>query len=152
MTSNPIQPQPAKAGKDRTMPVGDFYADFARASFGANVAAAAGAIMAGVDGVKMPKITDWISGPGCIVTNGAPWENVKQAFDFVERFAALRAEVRGRGESGAVRLLAQHVSRRRGHGAGGLPARRVGSRGGGHEEGEGGGGKRNMRRRRWRRA
>jgi hypothetical protein len=88
---------PATAGKDRGMPVADFYADFAGASFGANVAGAAGAIMADVDGVKMPKITDWITGPGCIVTNGAPWEKVKGQFDFVERFAALREQVRGAG-------------------------------------------------------
>jgi hypothetical protein len=85
------------ASKDRSMLVADFYADFARANFGANVEAAAGAIMAGVDGVHMPKFTDWISGPGCIVTNGAPWENVKQQFDFVDRFAALRPQVRGAG-------------------------------------------------------
>jgi hypothetical protein len=85
------------AGKDRGMPVADFYADFARANFGPNVGAAASAIMAGVDGVKMPKITDWISGPGCIVINGAPWENEKQQFDFVDRFAALRPQVRGAG-------------------------------------------------------
>jgi hypothetical protein len=95
--ADPVTGAPATAGKDRGMPVADFYADFARASFGANVAAAAGAIMAGVDGVKMPKITDWISGPGCVVVNEAPWEDVKRQFDFVEQFAALRAQVRGTG-------------------------------------------------------
>ncbi len=95
--AKPIHPQAEKAGKDRGMPVADFYADFARANFGANVAAAAGAIMGDVDGVKMPKVTDWITGPGCIVTNGAPWDNVRRQFDFVDRFAALRAQVRGAG-------------------------------------------------------
>jgi hypothetical protein len=88
---------PAKAGKNRAMPVADFYADFARANFGGAVAAEAGAIMAGVDGVAMPDIAGWILGPGCILTNGAPWEGVRRRFDFVDRFAALRPRVRGAG-------------------------------------------------------
>ena len=89
--------EPVTAGQERAMPVADFYADFARASFGADVAAEAGAIMAGVDGVNMPKITDWMTGPGCIVINKAPWEDVKRQFDFVDNFAALRPRVLGAG-------------------------------------------------------
>jgi len=84
-------------GKNRAMPIDDFYADFARASFGENVAAAAGAIMAGIDGVKMPKVTDWKSGPGGIVANAAPWEQVRKQFEFVNSFAALRSQIRGAG-------------------------------------------------------
>ena len=53
--------------------------------------------MAGVDGVKMPKVTDWKSGPGDIVKNGAPWEEAEKQFQFVESFAKLRPQVRGAG-------------------------------------------------------
>jgi hypothetical protein len=94
---NPSQPQSATAGKDRGMPAADFYADFARANFGANVAAAAGSIMEGVDGVKMPTVTDWKFGPGWIVVTNAPWQQVKKQFEFVESLAKLRLEVRGAG-------------------------------------------------------
>ena len=85
----------AMAGKDRAMPIADFYTDFARANFGENVAAAAGAIMASVDGVKMPHITDW--GPGSITVNPAPWENVKAQFEFLESFEKLRAHIHSAG-------------------------------------------------------
>lgn len=88
---------PVTAGKDRAMPAADFYEDFARANFGGNIAAAAGAIMAGVDGLKMPKVTEWITGPGGILVNGSPWESARRQFGFVDRLAALRAQVRGAG-------------------------------------------------------
>jgi hypothetical protein len=99
--ADPVAGSPrATAGKDRGMPMADFYADFARANFGANVAAPAGEIMASVDGLRMPKITAWVSGPGCILVNEAPWKSVKQQFEFVDGFAALRAQVGGAGNLG----------------------------------------------------
>ena len=85
------------AGMGRGMPVADFYRDFAGASFGNAVAEKAGDIMASVDGVKMPKITDWKSGPGDIVPNGAPWEQAKARFAFVDDFEKLRPQVVGAG-------------------------------------------------------
>jgi hypothetical protein len=88
---------PSGAGKNRGMPDADFYADFARANFGENVAADAGAIMAGVDGVQMPQCTDWITGQGTIATNGAPWDVAKQRYHFVEELAALRPQIQGAG-------------------------------------------------------
>jgi hypothetical protein len=87
----------AKAGKDRAMPVADFYLDFARANFGEEAATEAGAIMARVDGVKMPVVVDWSAGPGCIQANNAPWEEVKKRFPFVDSFAKLRPQIRGAG-------------------------------------------------------
>lgn len=86
-----------KAPKDRTMPIAGFYADFARANFGEAVAEAAGAIMASVDGVKMPQISDWKGGPGGLVANPSPWETVKKTFEFVEAFAGLRMKIQGAG-------------------------------------------------------
>ncbi len=85
------------AGKDRAMPIADFYVDFARANFGDSVAVEAGAVMAGIDGIKMPQVTGWTSGPGSIVANAAPWDDVKKHFAFVDSFAELRPRIEGAG-------------------------------------------------------
>jgi len=87
----------AMAGRDRAMPITDFYTDFARSNFGENVAVAAAAIMAGVDGMKMPHVTDWFDGPGGIYVNPTPWETVKPNFEFVESFEKLRPQIHGAG-------------------------------------------------------
>jgi hypothetical protein len=83
--------------KGRTVPVGDFYTDFARASFGDAVAEAAGAVLAGVDGVRLPEPAKWIKGPGDIKVETRPWSQVRADYGFVERLAALRARVAGAG-------------------------------------------------------
>jgi hypothetical protein len=88
----------ATASKDRAMPIADYYTDFARANFGENVAAAAGAIMAGVDGMKMPHVTDWFDGPGGIYVNPTPWATVKPNFEFVESFEKLRSQIHSAGD------------------------------------------------------
>jgi hypothetical protein len=89
---------PAPSPKERAMPIADFYDDFARANFGAEVAAEAGALMASVDGLKMPQITDWVgAGPGCLKPSGEPWATAKRKFEFVETFAKIRPRVVGAG-------------------------------------------------------
>jgi hypothetical protein len=89
---------PAPSPKERAMPIADFYDDFARANFGAEVAAEAGALMASVDGLKMPQITDWVgAGPGCIKPSGESWESAKRKLAFVETFAGIRPRVVGAG-------------------------------------------------------
>jgi len=82
----------------RTMPVEDFYIDFARASFGDAVAVDAGRIMAGVDGRGMPEPVGWIGGPGCVRTNREPWNAVEKQYAFVDRFAALRSRIKSAGD------------------------------------------------------
>lgn len=84
-------------GKDRTMPDTDFYADFGRANFGEIIGRAAGAIMASVDGLNMPAITTWLDGPGGIFINATPWEQERRKFDFVDKFAALRPQIKTAG-------------------------------------------------------
>jgi len=83
--------------KARTMPVADFYADFARAHFGAAVAKEAGRIMAGRDGLRW---TDqpclWTDGPGHINVLPAPWPEVKaRSYAFIDELARLQPQVTG---------------------------------------------------------
>lgn len=83
--------------RGRSMPVEEFYADFARANFGAGVAAQAGAILARTDGAGLPEPTKWDKGPGGIIAAETPWEQIRDRYRFVDEFAALRAQVRGAG-------------------------------------------------------
>ncbi len=75
------------------MPVGDFYEDFARASFGEAVAKEAGTILAQINGVHFPESAGWGDGPGNIKIVRQPWEQVKGLYSFVDELAALRPRV-----------------------------------------------------------
>ena len=94
--------RPAKRGgsnRVRTMPgVEAFYDDFARASFGGEVGAAAGKILARIDGVTLPDPARWIRGPGGIIPNPVPWSAVKHDYAFVDELAALRPVIKSKGD------------------------------------------------------
>jgi len=85
------------APKERAMPVADFYVDFARANFGANVAEAAGGVLSKIDGVAMPEPSTWIKGPGGIRPEKKPWSEEKARYAFADEWAALRLQVKGAG-------------------------------------------------------
>ena len=86
------------AGRGRAMPIEDFYIDFARASFGPEAGESAGRLLARIDGVHLPEPTGWITGPGGIKVNGAPWAQVAPAYAFVDELAALRTSITGAGD------------------------------------------------------
>jgi len=83
--------------RGRSMPVEEFYIDFARASFGEDVAEAAGRILARIDGTNLPEPTTWLKGPGGIKPEKTAWAELKQRYAFVDELAALRDKVRGAG-------------------------------------------------------
>jgi hypothetical protein len=87
----------AGGGERRGMPIGDFYRDWARASFGETMAEPAGAIFAKIDGRNLHEPATWINGPGGIKVEKASWETVKSRYAFVDELAALRAQVKGAG-------------------------------------------------------
>ncbi len=89
--------QKSNKGRDRTMPVLDFYTDFAHANFGASVAESAGALLAKIDGTQLPEPTTWLHGPGGIKVEPKPWAEQKAKYAFVDELAALRPQVRGAG-------------------------------------------------------
>ncbi len=86
--------QPQDQSDRRSMPVEEFYLDFARANFGNE---RIGRILAAVDGRVMPEPVNWIGGPGGIAVNTQPWEQVKTRYAFVDELADARADVRGAG-------------------------------------------------------
>lgn len=88
----------AAGGKRQShFPADDFYQDWAWISFGPEVADEAARIFAEVDGC-LPRPSDWIGGPGGYAPDKTPWEQAKQAYAFVDAFAALRPKVSGAGQ------------------------------------------------------
>jgi hypothetical protein len=81
----------------RTMPVEDFYIDFARANFGENVASEAGQILAKIDGMNMPFPSDWIQGPGGVRIDQTPLPEIVARYHFIEDLADLRPQLRDAG-------------------------------------------------------
>ncbi len=84
----------------------DFYADWARACFGEEAAADLARLFARLDGggepgrpelTRLPRPSNWISGPGGIVVDRTPWEEVAPRYAFVEEMAALRPKINGAG-------------------------------------------------------
>lgn len=88
-----VKPSP----KSRSMPIDDFYLDYARANFGQSVAIPLAELLAGIDGLNMPQVSEWEAGPGSIIVNKTPWESVRKDFEFVDQMAALRSKVVGAG-------------------------------------------------------
>lgn len=87
------------APESRAMPIADFYEDFARAHFGAEVAQEAGAIMASLDGMGFrPNPSDWHSGPGDLNTGAGFRPHARAKGEVVARFAALRGKIAGAGD------------------------------------------------------
>ncbi len=86
------------AAKSRAMPIRDFYLDFARANFGNNVAELVGEILARIDGINLPQISDWKTGPGDLVPISAPWSEVKKQYGFVDELGGHRARIKSPGD------------------------------------------------------
>ena len=81
---------------NRFAPTGDFYQDYARQSFGPEVAAQAAAIFQKMDG-HLPRPSDWVDGPGGLRPDGRPWEQASKDYAFVDELEALRPKVQGAG-------------------------------------------------------
>lgn len=82
--------------RSRDAPAGDLYQDWTRHEFGPEVAEAAAAIFTALDG-RMPRPCQWTDGPGGLRPDPRPWDEVRPAYAFVERFAALHSRVTGTG-------------------------------------------------------
>ena len=85
-----------QAARPRYLPVADFYADWVRAEFGSEAARALAAIFTRLDG-NLPRPADWVSGPGSIRPDPAPWAEARKAYGFVDELEALRPKLRGAG-------------------------------------------------------
>ncbi len=87
-------PTPHPESRPATLPVDDFYADWAPRNSGREAGPAAADIFARLDG-NFPQTSGWNRGPGVIVVNRQPWAKVAPRYAFVDEFAALRPRVRG---------------------------------------------------------
>ena len=86
---------PGPPSLPRNLPVEDFYADWAAHQFGSEAAAEIAAIFSRIDGHLPAPMTGC---PGGLTTNGAPWEQARGAYSFVDELASLRPKVRGVGQ------------------------------------------------------
>jgi hypothetical protein len=92
-TDKVVAPKTPDVVRRRAMPVAAFYEDFARAHFGDEVGAAAGAVLSRIDGLNLPETTAWLGGPGGIPVRGWP----EGTFAFVNELEAMRDRVQGAG-------------------------------------------------------
>jgi len=81
---------------DRNMATLDFYRDWAANQFGSGAAEPIAAIFAKVDG-RHPVPVNWIGGPGNVVPDTRPWEEVRKGYGFVDELKALETKVEGKG-------------------------------------------------------
>jgi hypothetical protein len=88
-----LLPGTARSDQARSMPLDDFYRDFATTSFGADAGPSIGRIFARLDG-RLPQTVEWIDGPGGIIRHGEPWEALAPQYAFVDELAALRPLIR----------------------------------------------------------
>jgi hypothetical protein len=95
--------------KPRDLPVADFYADWALAQFGPEVADSMAKMLTGLDGqevsinagggkkTRLPRPGEWITGPGGVILDTLTWEQREADYAFVNRMASWRREVKGAG-------------------------------------------------------
>ena len=84
--------------RSRDLPVDDFYADWAEAQFGPKVGKQMGELFVSLDGgTNLPRPATWVKGPGDIIVNEKDWSLVKPDYAFVEKMAAMRDQVTGKG-------------------------------------------------------
>jgi hypothetical protein len=81
----------------RHAPTLDFYEDWAGHEFGPEVAEAAAAVFARIDG-HLPQPNIW-TGPGGIKPDPRPWDEVRKEYGFVDELAALESRVSGKGNA-----------------------------------------------------
>ena len=94
--------------RPRDLPADDFYADWAAAEFGPEAAEPIAKLFVSLDGgyssaaegqgnTNLPRPSTWIGGPGGVIPDQRPWEEVSKQYGFVDEFCLLRPKVKGAG-------------------------------------------------------
>lgn len=81
---------------DRTMASLDFYRDWAANQFGPAAAEEIAAIFARIDS-RHPIPVNWIGGPGNVVPDKRPWDEVRKWYGFVDEMKGLGSKIEGQG-------------------------------------------------------
>lgn len=92
----------------RDLPVKDFYRDWATANFGQEAGAEIATVFSRLDGgplfipgknqryANLYRTSDWAGkGPGGILINPAPWEEVRKQFEFIGELERVRGKILG---------------------------------------------------------
>lgn len=87
--------QPSEKVEVPFAPVSDFYADWAKHEFGADVGLLATKIFEKID-CKLPRPSDWVEGPGGMRPDNRQWEAVSKEYQFVREFELLKPLVKGK--------------------------------------------------------
>jgi hypothetical protein len=111
LVTSSVTPQQADSNflrKTRDLPIADFYADWAQAQFGIEVADSMAKILTSLDGqevsinagggkkTRLPRQGDW-TGPGGVIIDTLTWENRAADYAFVDRIESWRGKVKGDG-------------------------------------------------------
>jgi hypothetical protein len=80
----------------REAPCADFYRDWAQSQFGPRAAARAAEIFSRLDG-DLPRPSTWVDGPGGLVPDPRPRQQIAQDYAFVDALAELEPYVQGPG-------------------------------------------------------
>jgi hypothetical protein len=94
--------------RPRDLSADDFYADWAAAQFGSEVAEPIAELFSRLDGgpvttmsgqrnTNLPRPSTWVNGPGGITPDDKPWDQVSKEYDFVDELAGLGPQVKGAG-------------------------------------------------------
>jgi len=101
-------PRSDNDNRPRDLPTDDFYADWAKAEFGGEVAGPVAKLFVRLDGgpdmgigkrrdAYLPRPSTWVDGPGGIQPDNRPWDQVKSEYAFVDEMAELRPKVKSPG-------------------------------------------------------
>jgi len=92
----------------RDLPVNDFYADWAQAQFGKEVAEPMADLFVRLDGnstvknvgqreANLPRPANWLNGPGGIFPDSRSWDDVQGDYNFIDEMENVRINVRSAG-------------------------------------------------------
>jgi len=89
-------PESKAGGRQRFLPCGDFYLDWATSQFGPEAAEPIAEVFTRLDG-KLPRPSTWVRGPGGIRPDSRPWAEVDMEYVFVDQLEKLQGRVQGAG-------------------------------------------------------
>jgi hypothetical protein len=94
----------------RDLPVDDFYRDWAKCHFGPEASGEIAGIFTAIDGgpicnkeedpmrsANLYRFADWQGGPGGILVNKLPWDEISRKYEFVDKLEKIRMRVKGKG-------------------------------------------------------
>jgi hypothetical protein len=107
---NKVQNETDSRVGDRDLTVDDFYRDWAQCQFGPEASEELAGIFASIDGgpmyikekdpvrsANLYRFADWQGGPGGILVNIQPWDEISGKYEFVDKLETIRLQIRGKG-------------------------------------------------------